>query len=59
MVLKTNMVLWMLVQNVGDCKVTLAITSKSEPYLTMWIDGKYEADKYLFGKPTEKDKCLK
>lgn len=56
--LKTNIVLWMLLQNVGDYKVALAITSKSEPYLTMWIDGKYEVDKlYLFGKLTE-DKFL-
>lgn len=48
----------MLLQNAGDYKVALAITSTSEPYLTMWIDGKYEVDKlYLFGKLTE-DKFL-
>lgn len=49
----------MQVQNVVDYKVTLTITSTTEPYITMWTDGKYEADKlYLFGKLVEEDKYI-
>lgn len=49
----------MQLQNVADYKVTLAITSTTEPYITMWTDGKYEVDKlYLFGKLMEEDKYI-
>lgn len=59
MELKTNILLWMQLQNVADYKVTLAITSTTKPYITMWTDGKYEVDKlYLFGKLMEEDKYI-